>query len=1179
MDPKSPDAPDSSEDIFEASLENCAREPIHLLGRIQPFGLIFVFKYERNGGQEVFEIAMVTENCEKYGWKKEELIGKDMSSIILDRKDQIRLVKAIRSIIEKEEPVDPLNVEIDEENENDLHWLRGAKDFEKVMKLFNKNNATIARLKCDFQHGLMTSRRNTSDSESSDIQTPRKVTKMLGMLSAADGFPPGYFILEMEPLDLCSSNRSEGMIELQSIIQEINNCQDIQRISDMVAFGLWTISKYDRVMMYRFDPRYDGMVISEKRSFEHMTSFLGLMFPHTDIPAQARALYLRNSMRFIGDVAAKTFSFYPSHLEGTDGKKLRVDLRNCQLRSVSKLHLEYLSNMGVKATLTNTILVEGRLWGMLVCHNEANPFVPQHHLRKMTQLLSLVASLKIESVQIEQQVQTLLLGQKIMSKLNCIPVETFFARNYKEILEMSQCTSLVLIVDETSKPRQYHQFGPRIDRQNVDQIAMVLKSINQKKLSYSDNLESIVKHMRHFQTSPDQMASSLDSEESVDSIHAHEYYVPCGACIISADRISVLFLRQETAETIKWAGAPEKAKVTKVDGTSYLAPRVSFETFLDLRKGFSDKWLEQELKFISTVHDQLILHVHQEVLDREKRKALALEEKRNVAYKVAEQKSLFLAHMSHELRTPFNGMIGMLSLLRNTNLNEEQLEYANQAYSCSEAMLEILDDVLLATKVDNSDKTKLRYVWFNLLNLLGAAYKLMNVRAMQIRIKLDMFVDDEDVTRKTCMIDDSNQNSTLDPNFWMMAGDPGKFRQIILNLLGNALKFTSPHGTITLSVKRAAKVSQLFRYFEEMHNAWSYSTQTAEEFRGFLDEAEKEKKWRSGDFDADLDISYTDDECSCLWYCISVSDTGVGMDKDDISKLFMPFTQVKSSTDSRKYQGTGLGLSICRELCEQMGGTIFAMSTPKQGSLFGFALALNTATSNTPTEGEESFIVNKASTRRSFKLRRSLAASEKTVSALKQALLQKTTGEQNELSKATSTGEEGQKSPSSVDLLAESLSEEVEISLPSEHSGNTGNEDRVCFEKPPAQLKNLVLVAEDNLVNQKVIRSMIKRLKKYEVEVTSNGLEARDYAIQNHSQIMCVLMDLHMPELDGLDSASEIRQFEAKHQLPKLPIIALTADVLDSTRESCMEAGMDLFVTKPIKLEKLGMVLNKFESM
>jgi len=278
----------------------------------------------------------------------------------------------------------------------------------------------------------------------------------------------------------------------------------------------------------------------------------------------------------------------------------------------------------------------------------------------------------------------------------------------------------------------------------------------------------------------------------------------------------------------------------------------------------------------------------------------------------------------------------------------------------------------------------------------------------------------------------------------------------------------------------------------------------------------------------------------CRWYALSVSDTGIGMSEEGVKKLFTPFTQLDDETDVKKYQGTGLGLSICRDLTTLMGGFVFVMSTPEKGSCFAIIIALRT-------------VIDRHASR----------LSSPSVGTLSPSLVEMASnpqGHPDDEDFAPTRQDHGGSLSSTIDVQAR----------PAEPS--PAKEDG----RSTSARKNLVLVAEDNLINQKVILSMIRRLKRYEVQLATNGLEARDLALRHHARAMCVLMDLHMPEMDGIEACQAIRSWEKQHEEIKIPIIALTADVLDSTRERCIDAGMDLFMTKPVKLDRLSDVLNKF---
>ncbi len=917
----------------EVNLTNCDREAIHLLGQIQPHGVLIVIK------ESELKIVQISENTDFFfGIPASSLINQPLQKLFPQSQIDILVPLLLEENLEIVNPI-----KLTSEINNKKHF------FECVVHRSDK-----------------------------------------------------LIVLEIEPLSKNSSSNLDFYHLAKASALKIRKANDFLEMSNLLVKEIQKITLYDRVLLYRFEHDQSGVIVAEVLSCHNdqpLEPFLGLHYPASDIPIQARKLYYNNWLRLIVDLNCQPVSLIPANNPITNSS---LDLSFSVLRNVSPIHIKYLNNMGVSASLGISLINAQKLWGLVVCHHYSPKYI-NYDTRKICEFLGQIMSVeivnkhekdfekslqKIKSIQIKLK-QDILADKQILSQA--------LLQDQENLLNLVNAQGAVICLGN-----QISKIGEVPDQKSVSKLIEWLRVNNSQDIVYTNCLGELY---------PD--ASAIKDRASgllaISIFLNHTAY-------------HIIWFRPEVIQTVNWAGDPNKPMQIEADGSMSLSPRRSFELWKETVREKSLPWQQVEIEAALELRGTLMLAA----LDFSQQ---ALKQEANRTEVASRAKSEFLARMSHELRTPLNAILGCTQLMnRDTSLTTQIEEYVHIISHSSEHLLSLIDDILEISKIEAGQIT-LEETGFDFHLFLHNILEMLQLKAQSKNLQL---------------------NCELSPDLpQYINADERKLRQILLNLLGNAIKFTS-EGSVTL---RTSVI----------------------------------------DFDVSLAIYIIHFE---------IEDTGEGIDSEDVDKLFQAFVQTKSGKKIK--EGTGLGLAISQKFANCMDSHITVNNILRKGMTFKFDIPVQRLP----------FIESK----------------------------------------------ENQK----VDL-PKSPTPTLSVVIKTESNEN--------------QAKSLrILLAEDNPFNQMIALRFLVQLG-YQADCAVNGLEVLKALDQKTYDL--ILMDVQMPKMDGLEATRQIRQRETAREGVNLAnpikIIAMTANVMKEDRENCLEVGMDDFISKPVRIEALEKMFQKWQ--
>lgn len=624
-----------------------------------------------------------------------------------------------------------------------------------------------------------------------------------------------YKILEFEPEGTSKEIDFKDRIyeDLRDFSTRLQRASDVSDLYDTIVRQVRSYTGFARVKLYQFDEDWNGMIIAESRD-EHMPSYLGLNFPASDIPEQARKLYAKSYLRLIADTRYKPVALHPELIKGENKP---IDMSFSILRSVSPIHIQYLENINVNASMSISIMQDGKLWGLIACHHDAPHYIP-YRLRIVAETIGHIFSAKLSSMQHaetqQRSAQKSLLIEKISSQINtAVTANDVLYGNHDIAMRALGADGLVIRAGE-----HLNRFGDIPDDDILEEFINWCRN----------NLYDHVVYTR------DAQKFLQDEGENLD-LYGGFLAVPIG--IKSKDM--AIWFRKPKIEKVKWAGNPEKP-FEKTKAGHRLTPRSSFELWQTDTRGKCDVWSEEDIRAAQSIA--------QIILENEKIHA----EQANLA------KTEFLSQMSHELRTPLGAVIGIIQILdKDSTLNDKQKELINTLNISASSLLDLINDLLDIAKIE-SKEIEIEVVSFSIAQILEDLRSMMKIKAEDKGLALNV-----------------NYDRANDTQF---LGDAGKIKQILMNLVNNAIKFTE---------------------------------------KGFVN----------------VMASFESDDEDKKQVTFEVIDSGIGIDEKKKDAVFNKFVQ-EDSTITRKYGGTGLGLTITKNLAEILNGSVSLDSKKGMGSKF-----------------------------------------------------------------------------------------------------------------------------------------------------------------------------------------------------------------------------------------------------
>jgi light-regulated signal transduction histidine kinase (bacteriophytochrome) len=636
----------------QVNLDNCAKEPIHIIGKSQAHGVLLVCNRSN------LNITQAGENTsEFFGIPVDELLGKPLSFLL-----------------------------------------------------------KMPFLAPDFEEGSLPQ----------EVEVNGKKFLVLSHTSEES------LVLDFEPLSAVG-DPFFFQKQLTGILNKFQEAQSLARLSSEAAKLTRKMFGYDRVMIYRFDEEWNGEVIAETKN-DDMEPWLGLRYPATDIPQQSRRLFLKHRVRIIANVHYTPVPLKPE-ISPITGKPL--DISRSSLRAVSPIHIEYLKNMGVGASLSAAIVVKGKLWGLIACHHNTAKhldFYQRESCRFLAQMLSTEITLHETSSLLNHSEQAESIRRKLVAQMKSHDnIVEALSRDSVKYLELIDCGGGAIF-----HINQWELNGNTPTKEQLDSLLNNFIKQQPKSLFWTRNLSALFPEAEEYKKT----ASGLFSLKISDNKY-------------------ILWFKPEVVQVVTWGGNPQN-KVFYNEKEQRLSPRKSFEKWSEKLTGFSEPWHELDRNTARALREN-ISHV---LLVRQRREIEALNAK---LIEANQELELFSYGLSHDLRAPVRGMEGFLKILREDYsevLGSEGVKYLDMSTGLTQKMNDLIDDILEYSRLGHIEKVEKQKV--DTEAMLKEIFELFNLPVNFPRAGI-----------------------TIQSNLPVMWGNRRMLFQLWSNLLNNALKYSS----------------------------------------------------------------------------------------------------------------------------------------------------------------------------------------------------------------------------------------------------------------------------------------------------------------------------------------------------------------------------------------------------